>query len=274
MRPSIHSAEASCTPGDRPRWWCWLKSGRAGRERGGVGAGRAEWKGSQASPSGSAQPAHSSSFSTGASAGMSPHVRDHCLEAGLLVWLKRPFRSINTDESQMCCPVPQSDAVPDTQQHPLTCPSFKEQTDSVSIARMSLGFAGGDFWYFRIFLYFATLSNIFWVNFCSRHQPFSEFLTLTQSRRRIIPRITKLWVAQSVCCTGQCDLIVPPVFCVLLSSLETLRFVTCKSSELHPELWNHRLSVSRAVSNFPSLVFVQPAVQMSCVLLPDIRRRR
>lgn len=58
----------------------------ASRQRGGgVGKGRAEGKGSQGCPSGSAQPAHSSSFSTGASAGMSPHVRDHCLEAGLLV---------------------------------------------------------------------------------------------------------------------------------------------------------------------------------------------
>lgn len=67
------------------------RDGGVGSSRGeqaegrGVGKGRAEGKGSQGCPSGSAQPAHSSSFSTGASAGMSPHVRDHCLEAGLLV---------------------------------------------------------------------------------------------------------------------------------------------------------------------------------------------
>lgn len=27
VRVSIHSAEASCTPGDSPGWWCWLRSG-------------------------------------------------------------------------------------------------------------------------------------------------------------------------------------------------------------------------------------------------------
>lgn len=27
VRVSIHSAEASCTPGDSPGWWCWLGSG-------------------------------------------------------------------------------------------------------------------------------------------------------------------------------------------------------------------------------------------------------
>lgn len=78
-------------------------SGQGARGRGGAGKGRARRTGPQVFPSGSAQPAHSSSFSAGASTGMSPHVRDHCLKGGLLVWLKRPFRKINRDESQMCC---------------------------------------------------------------------------------------------------------------------------------------------------------------------------
>lgn len=68
-----------------------------------AGKGRDGWMGPQACPSGSAQPAHSSSFSAGASTGMSPHVRNHCLKGGLLVWLKRPFRRINRDESWTCC---------------------------------------------------------------------------------------------------------------------------------------------------------------------------
>lgn len=63
------------------------RDGDVGSSQGEQGGGGGGWdgEGSQASPSGSAQPAHSSSFNTGASSGMSPHVRDHCLEAGLLV---------------------------------------------------------------------------------------------------------------------------------------------------------------------------------------------
>lgn len=36
------------------------------------------------------QPAHSNSYSSRATAGMSPHVRDYCLKGGLLLWLKGP----------------------------------------------------------------------------------------------------------------------------------------------------------------------------------------
>lgn len=54
---------------------------REGRAR----AGRVVREGPQARPSGPAQPAHSSSFSTKAGTGMSPNVRDHCLEGGLLM---------------------------------------------------------------------------------------------------------------------------------------------------------------------------------------------
>lgn len=81
VRVSIHSAESRCTPGDSPGWWCWLRSWCRGGGRG-----------PQLCPSGSAQPAHSSSYSSGVKAGMSRHVRDHCLKDGLLVWLKRPLR--------------------------------------------------------------------------------------------------------------------------------------------------------------------------------------
>lgn len=42
VRVSIHSAEASCTPGDSPGWWCWLRSGCAGRGGPGRG-GLCEW---------------------------------------------------------------------------------------------------------------------------------------------------------------------------------------------------------------------------------------
>lgn len=42
VRVSIHSAEASCTPGDSPGWWCWLRSGCAGRGGPGRG-GMGEW---------------------------------------------------------------------------------------------------------------------------------------------------------------------------------------------------------------------------------------
>lgn len=180
VRPSIHSTEASCTPGDRPRWWCWLKSGRTGREEeeGGVGKGRAQWKGSQACPSGSAQPAHSSSFSTGASAGMSPHVRDHCLEAGLLVWLKRPFRSINTDESQMCCV-----------QFPKVM-LFRTWSSAYEPAHplksRAIASASGA----RLFV--MQLCRLF-LNFCSsQHQSFQNswlFFTLTQSIKSMILQI-------------------------------------------------------------------------------------
>lgn len=73
--------------------------------------GRVGWMGPQACPSGPAQPAHSSSFSTGASAGMSPHVRDHCLKGGLLVWLKRSFRRINRWKGKVLHSVLQSDVL-------------------------------------------------------------------------------------------------------------------------------------------------------------------
>ena len=78
-------------------------SGQGVRGEESQGGGGAGWMGPQARPLGCAQPAHSSSFSSSAGAGMSPHVRDHCLKCGLLVWLKRPFMKINTDESQTCC---------------------------------------------------------------------------------------------------------------------------------------------------------------------------
>lgn len=96
VRVSIHSVEASCTPGDSPGWWCWLRSGCAGR-------GGERWvKGPTGCPSGTAQPAHSSSFSSRASAGMSLHVRDHCLKGGFPMRLKRPFKKINRDGSRTC----------------------------------------------------------------------------------------------------------------------------------------------------------------------------
>lgn len=65
--------------------------------------GEVEVNGPTGCPSGPAQPAHSCSFSSGASTGMSAHVRDHCLKVGFPKWLKRPIRRINKDESQICC---------------------------------------------------------------------------------------------------------------------------------------------------------------------------
>lgn len=49
---------------------------------GSAGKGRAVCVGPQVCPSGSAQPAHSSSFSTGANTGMSPHVEGSLLTLG------------------------------------------------------------------------------------------------------------------------------------------------------------------------------------------------
>lgn len=101
VRVSIHSVEASCTPGDSPGWWCWLRSGCAGR-------GREGWvKGPTGCPSGTAQPAHSRSFSSGASTGMSLHVRDHCLKGQVPHVIEKALQKDKQRwKSNMLCSVP------------------------------------------------------------------------------------------------------------------------------------------------------------------------
>lgn len=87
MWMSIHSAEASCTPGDSRGRWCWLRS-RCVREK----QGRVGRLGPQACPSSSAQPAHSCSYSGRPERRNVPDVRLYCPTGGLPDGLKRPFR--------------------------------------------------------------------------------------------------------------------------------------------------------------------------------------
>lgn len=151
------------------------------------------------------------------------------------------------------------------QQRPLTCPSFKERNDRLSIARFA-------FWY--SVTQFATLSVISKLLFSASR--FSKFLTFTSTRgtRNIIPKIS-LNLNNSICepIWLFCSLFLSFVSCCTLSPL----WKRCKSSLVNQLscIQNCETSVYRSQKLLAfQLWFFRPSPDELCSAAWHNRRRR